>query len=46
MGDDFWPYGVSANLKDLQALCRYSLAQHLAPKALEPAALFHPETVD
>jgi 4,5-dihydroxyphthalate decarboxylase len=46
MGDDFWPYGLSANLKDLQALCRYSHAQHLAPRALDPAALFHPETVD
>ena len=46
MGGDFWPYGVSANSADLDALCRYSLAQHLAPKEIRPERLFHPDTLD
>ncbi len=46
MGDDFWPYGVASNKADLDALCRYSHAQHLAPSEIRPDQLFHPETLD
>jgi 4,5-dihydroxyphthalate decarboxylase len=46
MGVDYWSYGVAENRAALDALCRYSVAQHLAPKTLVPDDLFHPETLD
>jgi 4,5-dihydroxyphthalate decarboxylase len=46
MGADYWPYGVARNRQALDALCRYSVAQHLAPVRLDPDRLFHPETLD
>lgn len=46
MGADFWPYGVARNRAALEALCRYSVAQHLAPRHLTPERLFHPETLN
>jgi 4,5-dihydroxyphthalate decarboxylase len=46
MGVDYWPYGVERNRAALDALCRYSVAQHLAPERLSPDRLFHPETLD
>lgn len=46
MGDDYWSYGIAANHAALDAICRYSLAQHLAPRRLTPAQLFHPETLE
>jgi len=46
MGNDFWSYGMAENRAALDALCRYSVAQHLAPRSLAPDDLFHPETLD
>ncbi len=46
MGADFWPYGLARNREALDALCRYSVAQHLAPRRLDPDQLFHPETME
>lgn len=46
MGADYWPYGVAENRADLEALCRYSAAQNLAPRAIRPEDLFAAETLD
>ena len=46
MGNDYWPYGVAENVADLEALCRYSYEQHLAPRRLDVGELFVPETIN
>lgn len=42
MGPDYWPYGYACAAAELDAACRYSVEQHLAPRRLAPADLFHP----
>ncbi len=42
MGPDFWSYGFRANRAELDAMCRWSQVQHLAPRRVEPEELFHP----
>ena len=42
MGEDFWPYGVSANRHTLDVMTRYSYEQGLAVRKLDPDALFAP----
>jgi 4,5-dihydroxyphthalate decarboxylase len=46
MGENFWPYGVEANEKTLNALFQYSYEQGLAKKRLTIEELFHPSTLD
>ncbi len=46
MGDNFWPYGVEANRKTLEALFRYSYEQGLAKRELRIEELFHPSTLE
>ncbi len=46
MGDDFWPYGFSENVRELEALCRYANAQYLTDYLLAARDLFHPDTLD
>ena len=41
MGADFWSYGFQANRAELDAMCRWSQAQHLAPRRVAPEELFH-----
>ena len=45
MGENFWPYGIEANLKTLEALFQYSYEQGLAKKRLTIEELFHPSTL-
>lgn len=45
MGKGFWSYGVPGNRPALDALCRYSHAQGLAPRRLAVEELFHPATL-
>jgi len=45
MGDNFWPYGVKANLKELDLIMRYTHEQGLAKRRLEVAEIFHPSTL-
>ncbi len=45
MGDRVWAYGVADNRRDLEAACRYSEEQSLAPRPLKVDELFHPSTV-
>ena len=42
MGDDPWPYGVTANLPTLTALTRYMHVQGLCPRHFDPHDLFVP----
>jgi len=44
MGDGIWTYGVEKNIKELEAACRYSEEQSLAPRWLAVDELFHPAT--
>ena len=44
LGPDIWPYGFQDNLRELQAVVRYSHAQGLATREMDPAELFHPTT--
>jgi 4,5-dihydroxyphthalate decarboxylase len=46
MGDDYWPYGLSANLSELTAAIRWSVDEGLSPRLLDPAELFAAETVE
>lgn len=46
MGDDIWPYGFTENLKELETMCRWSFAQGIAAREMDPADLFHPATLD
>jgi 4,5-dihydroxyphthalate decarboxylase len=45
MGDDFWPYGLEPNAKELAAVARWSHEEGLAARLLEPHDLFHPSTL-
>lgn len=45
MGENFWPYGITKNRAALDALCRYSVEQHLAPHKVAIEELFSPETL-
>jgi len=46
MGADFWPYGVEANRKTLEAATSYSDEQGLTPRKLAVEELFLPGTLD
>ena len=46
MGDDFWPYGVAENAKEIEAMTRYALEQGMTDRKLSPEELFVPSTLD
>jgi 4,5-dihydroxyphthalate decarboxylase len=46
MGDNFWPYGIEANRRTLEALSRYSYEQGLAKRELRIEELFHSSTLE
>lgn len=46
LGDDFWAYGLHRNRRAIEALCRYSFAQGIAPREVAPEELFAAETID
>ncbi len=46
MGEDFWPYGLEANRHTLETFVRYSHAQGITSRAVDPAELFAKETLD
>jgi 4,5-dihydroxyphthalate decarboxylase len=45
MGDDYWPYGLEKNRRDLDTFLRYSSEQGLSARRLEPEELFAPSTL-
>ncbi len=46
LGVDFWSYGFRANRAELDTMCRYSQAQHLAPRRLCPEDLFDRSVIE
>ncbi|HEV7956457.1 MAG TPA: hypothetical protein VGP10_04795, partial [Marisediminicola sp.] len=46
MGDDYWPYGVSANRDVLEAAVRYSHEQGLSKRLVRVEELFAASTLD
>lgn len=46
MGSDYWPYGVAENIKEIEAMTRYSYEQGLAVRNLAPEELFAPSTLE
>ncbi len=45
-GPDYWSYGFQKNRSEIDAICRYSVEQHLAANRVQPEALFHPSVLD
>jgi 4,5-dihydroxyphthalate decarboxylase len=45
MGDDYWPYGLDANRKTIDALCDYVFEQGLAQRRVGLDELFAPNCV-
>ncbi len=45
LGEDFWPYGIERNLKELQAFIRYSAEQGLIKKELKIEKVFAKNTL-
>lgn len=46
MGEDFWKYGVTENLPEIDALTQYIHEQGLADRKVGVDELFHPSTFD
>ncbi|HET8597923.1 MAG TPA: ABC transporter substrate-binding protein [Castellaniella sp.] len=46
LGEDFWSYGVAANLKTLEAFTRHHFQQGLSKRQVPVEALFHPSTYE
>jgi len=46
MGEDFWPYGVEANMKTLKAFLHHHHAQGLSSRLVGVEELFHPATLE
>ena len=46
MGQDFWPYGVAASRKTLDAFVRLHHAQGLSKRPVAVEELFHPSTLE
>ena len=46
MGDDFWPYGIDANRKTLDAFLRYHHGQGLSARPMKLEELFLASTME
>ena len=46
MGDNFWPYGVEANRKELELVMRHTHEQGLVKRPLRIEEIFHPSTLE
>jgi 4,5-dihydroxyphthalate decarboxylase len=46
MGEDWWPYGLTANRQVLETFLRYHHEQGLSRRRFAPEALFAPETLE
>lgn len=45
MGENYWPYGVQANRKELELVMRYIHEQGLAKRRIRVDEVFHPSTL-
>lgn len=46
LGEDFWPYGLAANQRTLEAAARYSYEQGLTHRLFTPEELFVPNALE
>ena len=46
MGENFWPYGIEANRRELELVMRYTYEQGLVKHRLKFEELFHPSTLE
>jgi 4,5-dihydroxyphthalate decarboxylase len=46
MGDNYWPYGIKANRKELEAVMRYMHDHGLTKRRVGVEEIFHPSTLD
>jgi len=46
MGKNVWPYGFAANKAEVSAMTRHVFEDGLARRAVDPAELFHPSTLE
>lgn len=46
LGPDYWSYGFVRNRAEIDAICRYSVDQHLAAARLSPEDLFHSSVLE
>lgn len=46
MGENFWPYGLPPNRREIETLCRYSHEQYLAPRQVAVDEIFGPEVAN
>jgi 4,5-dihydroxyphthalate decarboxylase len=46
MGENYWPYGVAENIKDIEAMVNFSYDQGLAQRKLTPHDLFAKGTLE
>jgi 4,5-dihydroxyphthalate decarboxylase len=46
MGENYWPYGVKANHKELELVMRYTHEQGLAKRRVRVEEIFHPSTLE
>ena len=45
MGENYWPYGIERNRKELELVMRYTYEQGLVKRRLNFEELFHPSTL-
>ena len=46
MGENYYPYGFQRAEREVEAMCRYSVEQHLAPRRVAARELFHPSLLE
>jgi 4,5-dihydroxyphthalate decarboxylase len=46
MGENYWPYGVKANRKELELVMRYTHEQGLTKRRVRVEEIFHPATLE
>jgi 4,5-dihydroxyphthalate decarboxylase len=46
LGEDWYRYGFRQNRAEVVAMCRHSVAQHLAARLVQPEEIFHPALLE
>ncbi len=46
MGDDYWSYGIAANIKELEHVMRYTHEQGLVKRRMDFEEMFHTSTLN
>ena len=46
MGEDFWKYGITENMPEIEALTQYAYEQGLVDRKVTAEELFHPSTFE